>query len=74
MNDLDRTHGYDDEDTPPPPPWWRGFLVLLAFAFVILALATFCASCSLSVDEKGKPVIGVNVQEAARAIIIYQTK
>ena len=61
----------DPLDTPPPPSNWRVFSVILGFLLLFIAFALFVTSCSLSVDENGKPVIGVNVEDAARAIIIY---
>ena len=65
MNDMDRSHRYDDDlDTPPPPPWWHGFLILVAFFVVGLALISFCTSCTCTFD----------VESAARAIIIYHTE
>ena len=63
-----------DCNAPKPQPWWVGLIVLILLVAFVVAIAQFCSSCSLSVDDEGKPVIGVNVQEAARAIIIYQTK
>ena len=52
MNDLDRTHGYDDEDTPPPPSNWCVFGVILGFLLLFIAFALFVTGCACTVSCK----------------------